>query len=165
MKTMSDKAKEFLITSMWTGYSPVASGTVGTLPAVLVYILIRWLFDPESQWIAIMILLLSACVGCVLLGEWAEIRSGKKDPGIFTLDEIAGFLFTVLFFSTPNVFLTILWAFVATRIFDILKPFPANVAQELQGGWGILIDDIIASVYAVIFLKVGSWFFPWVFGY
>ena len=165
MKSVLDKTKEIVSTGMWLGYSPIASGTVGTIPAIIIYIFIRCFINPELQRIVILIFLTAACVGCVVLGEWAEKRYGKKDPGTFVLDEIAGFWFTVLFFNTPNAVLTIVWAFFATRFFDILKPFPANEAQNAHGGWGILIDDLIASVYAVLFLKVASWGLPWAFGY
>ncbi len=164
-KSLLDRTKEIIVTGMWLGFSPIASGTVGTIPAIIIYIFIRWFFNPELQRIVILLFLTAACVGCVVLGEWAEKRYGKKDPGTFVLDEIAGFWFTVLFFRTPDLFLTIVWAFVATRFFDILKPFPANEAQNAHGGWGILLDDLLASVYAVLFLKAASWVFPWAFGY
>ncbi|MFH0958184.1 MAG: phosphatidylglycerophosphatase A [Pseudomonadota bacterium] len=164
MNSLSDRIKEIITTGMWLGYSPIASGTVGTLPAIIIYILIRWYVNPEFQRVVTLFFLIAACVGCVLLGEWAEKQYGKKDPGAFVLDEMAGFWLTVLFFSTPNAFLTIFWAFIATRFFDILKPFPANESQNAHGGWGILLDDLLASVYAIIFLKVASWASPWAFG-
>ncbi|MCX5873275.1 MAG: phosphatidylglycerophosphatase A, partial [Deltaproteobacteria bacterium] len=164
MSRFTDQIKETVYTGFWLGYSPVASGTVGTIPAVFVYILIKVFLAPEFQRLTILFFLALACVGCVALGDWAEKRNGKKDPGTFVLDEIAGFLRTVLFFSTPNLFLNVLWAFVATRFFDIIKPFPAYRAQDAPGGWGILLDGLFSSVYAIIFLKIVSWLFPWAFG-
>lgn len=164
MSLFKDKIGEAVYSGFWLGYSPVASGTVGTIPAVIVYVLIRVFLAAEFQRLAILFFLVLACVGCVVLGDWAEKRNGKKDPGTFVLDEIAGFFLTVLFFSTPNLFLNVLWAFVATRFFDIVKPFPAYRAQDAPGGWGILLDDLFSSVYAIIFLKIVLWLFPWAFG-
>ena len=165
MNRYSEKIKEAISTGFWLGYSPVASGTVGTLPAILIYALIRFSLSPEIQRVAVLIFLALSCLGCVAFGEWAEKRSGKKDPGIFVLDEIAGFFLTVLFFSTPSFFLTVFWAFLATRFFDIIKPFPSNAIQDAPGGWGILLDDLFASVYAIIFLKLFAWIFPRVVGF
>ncbi len=165
MNKYIEKTKEAICTGFWLGYSPVASGTVGTLPAILIYAVIRVLVAPEFQRVAVLVFLALSCLGCVALGEWAEKRSGKKDPGIFVLDEIAGFFLTVLFFSTPSAVLTIFWAFLATRFFDIIKPFPANAIQDAPGGWGILLDDLFASVYAIIFLKLFAWAFPWAVGF
>lgn len=160
-----EKTKEAICTGFWLGYSPVASGTVGTLPAVLIYALIRFFLAPEFQRVAVLVFLALSCLGCVALGEWAEKRSGKKDPGTFVLDEIAGFFLTVLFFSTHSFFLTVFWAFLATRFFDIIKPFPASAIQDAPGGWGILLDDLFASVYAIVFLKLFAWVFPWAVGF
>ena len=160
-----EKTKEAVCTGFWLGYSPFASGTVGTLPAVLIYIVIRCALDPAYHKLAILLFLTLSCVGCVAFGEWVEQRSGKKDPGTFVLDEIAGFFLTVLFFTTPSIILTIFWAFVATRFFDIIKPFPANMAQDAHGGWGILLDDLFSSVYAIFFLRIFSWLFPRIFGF
>ena len=165
MNRYSEKTKEAICTGFWLGYSPVASGTMGTLPAILIYAVIRVLVAPEFQRVAVLVFLALSCLGCVALGQWAEKRSGKKDPGIFVLDEIAGFFLTVLFFSTPSAVLTIFWAFLATRFFDIIKPFPSNAIQDAPGGWGILLDDLFASVYAIIFLKLFAWVFPWAVGF
>ena len=114
-----------------------------------------------------MVILLSLVVVSLLsiaLGEWAETFWGKKDPSKFVLDEVAGFLLTVLLFRTPDLTLTVFWAFIATRFFDIVKPPPAFQVQSAPEGWGILLDDLIASIYAALFLHVANWLFPWAFG-
>ncbi|MGC8602225.1 MAG: phosphatidylglycerophosphatase A family protein [Desulfomonilaceae bacterium] len=165
MSKYIEETKEAICTGFWLGYSPVASGTVGTLPAIFIYALIRIFVAREFERVAVLCFLTFACLGCVVWGAWAEIRSGRKDPGEFVLDEIAGFFLTVLFFSTDSAVLTIFWAFLATRFFDIIKPFPANAVQDAPGGWGILLDDLFASVYAVIFLNLLARVFPRLVGY
>ncbi|MGC8657941.1 MAG: phosphatidylglycerophosphatase A family protein [Desulfomonilaceae bacterium] len=165
MNEFVEKTKEAICTGFWFGHSPVAPGTAGTIPAIFIYALIRIFLGPEFQRVAVLGFLVASCLGCIAWGEWAEVRSGKKDPSTFVLDEIAGFFLTVLFFSTPSGILTIFWAFMATRIFDIIKPFPANAIQDAHGGWGILLDDLFASVYAIIFLRLFAWIFPGLTGF
>ncbi len=121
---------------------------------------------PELQTLIIAKVLALACLLCVLLGPWAEKYWGREDPSRFVLDEVAGFFLTLLLFwpfvasKGPDVFLTTLLAFVATRIFDIVKPFPARHLEALPGGWGILLDDLAASLYAGASLHAAAWLVP-----
>ncbi len=105
-----------------------------------------------------------SCILSVYLGAWAEKFWGGKDPRHFVLDEVAGFFLTVLLFRVPDLGLTVLWGFVATRAFDVIKPPPASSLEVLPAGWGILIDDLIASLYAAAFLHVASRLLPSLFG-
>ena len=88
---------------------------------------------------------------CVALGPWTAAYFGRKDPGSCVLDEAAGICLTALFLPIlPSwkqawVFLAI---FAAFRVFDILKPPPARQLEKLPQGWGILLDDLMAAVYA-----------------
>ena len=77
-----------------------------------------------------------------------------KDPRRFVLDEVAGFLVTVLLFRTPDPILTAIWAFLFSRIMDIVKPPPARLLERLPAGWGILLDDVVASLYAAALLHI-----------
>ncbi len=156
--------KAGLCSALWFGYSPVASGTVGTIPAVALFVWISYAFSGTWQTMMILLCLVMVSIVSVALGPWAESYWGKKDPSKFVLDEVAGFLFTVLFFRTPDLALTVVWAFLMTRFFDIVKPWPAFQSQQAPEGWGILLDDLIASVYAVVLLHVMNWMFPWAFG-
>lgn len=164
MKAFVQNAKIASATAFWFGNSPLIPGTVGTIPAVILFVLVcRWV--PQAfQSLVLAALLLLACVGCVGLGPWAEKHWGRKDPRNFVLDEVAGFLVTVLLFRLPSVGLTIFWAFLATRIFDIIKPPPAARLQVLPAGWGILVDDLIASLYAALCLHLASIILPGLFG-
>jgi phosphatidylglycerophosphatase A len=137
-----------LSTALGFGYSPLIPGTIGTLPAVALFLVIAKTVPSDHQMWAIVACLLIACVLSILLGPWAQRYWGRKDPRHFVLDEVAGFFVTVLLFRTPDPLQTALWAFVATRFFDIVKPFPARRLENLPGGWGILLDDLAASLYA-----------------
>jgi phosphatidylglycerophosphatase A len=84
-------------------------------------------------------------------GIWAGSRVERgihsKDPGIVVIDEVAGMLVSVLFL--PRTIPVLVTAFLLFRLFDIWKPFPARQFQELHGGVGIMLDDLIAGGYAL----------------
>lgn len=87
-----------------------------------------------------------------LCGVWAGSRVeralGAKDPGVIVIDEVAGMMVSVaLLPRTPGV---LLCAFFLFRLFDIWKPFPAREAQALRGGFGVVVDDLVAGVYALV---------------
>ena len=164
MHNRRDAAAAFAGSAFGFGRAPIAPGTAGTLPAVAVYLAVALLVPAAYHtWIIAFALILSSA-GAVLLAPSAQRYWGKSDPGAFVLDEVAGFFLTVLFFRTPNVWLTVVWAFAMTRFFDILKPPPVRAIEKLPRGWGVLADDLAASVYAVILLKLIARFFPTIVG-
>ena len=101
--------------------------------------------------------LLVATAGVILVGLWASARVerglGRKDPGVIVIDEVAGMMVSVLF--VPRTWPVLISAFFLFRLFDIWKPFPARESQVLSGGLGVMIDDLIAGVYALV-LVMGS---------
>ena len=101
--------------------------------------------------------LLLATIGVTLVGLWASARVekslGRKDPGVIVIDEVAGMMVSVLF--VPRTWPVLITAFFLFRLFDIWKPFPARESQVLSGGLGVMIDDLIAGVYALV-LVMGS---------
>jgi phosphatidylglycerophosphatase A len=90
----------------------------------------------------------------VAAGTWAaheaERALGSKDPGAIVIDEVAGMALSVLILPLTPVVLAA--GFVLFRIFDIMKPYPANALQRLRGGVGVMIDDVIAGLYALLVL-------------
>ena len=156
--------KACLTTSFGLGFAPVAPGTAGSLPGVALYLLVV-LATPRA-WHAWLIGagLATACVEALALGSWAERHWGRKDPRPFVLDEVAGFLLTVLLFRVESVVATLIWAFCMTRLFDILKPPPVRQLEKLPAGWGMLLDDLFASVYAVLALYAAAALWPRLFG-
>lgn len=123
-----------------------ASGTWGALLAFVIHnLFIPDLLTPQHWgWCVFIVILISA------IGVWSadvtEKLTGKKDDSRVTIDEVAGYFVAVMFLPA-GLYYTIP-AFVLCRAFDIIKPPPANGFQSLKGGWGIMIDDLIASVYA-----------------
>ncbi|HSE93487.1 MAG TPA: phosphatidylglycerophosphatase A, partial [Methylomirabilota bacterium] len=90
-------------------------------------------------------------VAVTLAGIWAAHRAERllraKDPGAIVIDEIAGMTLSVLVFPiTPGVLVA---AFVLFRLFDVVKPPPARASQQLGGGIGVMIDDLVAGLYAL----------------
>jgi phosphatidylglycerophosphatase A len=74
-----------------------------------------------------------------------------EDPGLVVVDEVAGMWVTLLF--VPFTPLTAALGFLAFRLMDIVKPFPARRLEDLPGGWGIMADDLMAGVYANVLVR------------
>jgi phosphatidylglycerophosphatase A len=95
-------------------------------------------------------------VAVTALGIWAADASertlGGKDPGAIVIDEVAGMILAVL--VVPATPLVLVVAFVLFRLFDVLKPFPANVAERLRGGVGVMMDDLVAGLYALVLVAL-----------
>ena len=143
------RGKVILILSSWfgSGLAPFASGTFGTLAAVPLVIGFGFL----GPWAALL------CVtGISGLAIWvsqeAEDLLGKKDPSAVVIDEVAGL--SVTMFLVPMSWLSLGVGFLLFRFFDILKPWPANRAEKLPGGFGIVLDDLVAGVYAHVALRL-----------
>lgn len=132
----------FIATGFYSGKSPYAPGTAGTLAAVVLVLLTGW-FSFFYQAILALILFGAG----ILASEYHERITGEKDAPEVTIDEIAAFYFIMLFFQ--NSVVNLFWAFVLFRIFDIFKPYPIDMLQEYKGGVGVMIDDIGAAVYAI----------------
>ena len=99
----------------------------------------------------------------VAAGTWAAHRAerllGTKDPGAIVIDEIAGMTLSVAPFPlTPAVLLV---GFVLFRLFDVTKPFPARGSQRVTGGIGVMLDDLIAGLYALIVIGISRAAFAW----
>ncbi len=132
------------------GKSPVAPGTAGTLVGVLLYLLLRGL--PPTWYLVACVLVVGLGTGAA--GE-AEKLLGKKDAQSIVIDEIAGYLVSMVLVPSG-------WGFVAAgfclfRFFDIVKPWPLRRLQDLHGGLGVMLDDVGAGVYANIMLQLISY--------
>ncbi len=139
----------FLATGFGVGLSPIAPGTFGTLIAIPIYIAF-W------QYISIVtyaLLLVISTIVAVAICKRAAKNFGVADhPGI-VIDEMLGFWLTM--FSIPPNILTIILGFILFRIFDIVKPWPIRWCDKnVKGGLGIVLDDLIAGLFALILLKL-----------
>lgn len=163
----STPLKFYFLTTFGLGLMRPASGTWGSLPPpILAGALIAAGVGPVSHpWIyngilAAVLLVFSAA--CILYGDHAEARYGKKDPGQVVADETAAQCMPLMFLPAVAVAPwwhaagVILGAFLAFRVLDIIKPWPARGIQKAPSGWGILLDDLAAGVYAAIIVQAGA---------
>jgi phosphatidylglycerophosphatase A len=148
------KTAVLLATGFGLGYSPVASGTVGTLPGVVLAFMMAWLgWSWPFQACAALAMTLLAIPVCGA----AEKVFGKKDDGRIVADEYLTFPICLL--GLP--WLQHLWllpvAFVVARVLDVVKPFPARQSQRVRGGVGIVVDDFISTLYALALNHLVWW--------
>jgi phosphatidylglycerophosphatase A len=137
-----------LATVFGVGYSPVAPGTLGTLVAIPVYYFLSNISSPIYEITLIGFFFLS-----VWISENAEIFFGKKDDQRIVIDEMMGFFITLLW--VPKTIRFVIIGFFLFRFFDILKPFPIRgLEKRLKGGYGVVLDDVMAGVYANIILRL-----------
>ena len=127
------------------GYAPVAPGTCGSAAGLLLW----WLLPASPAVQAIVIVIVFA------IGSWggniAERHFGRTDPGQVVIDEVMGMLITL--FLNPVGWIGALGGFLLFRVFDVIKPYPANRLEQLHGGVGVMADDAMAAVYANLVLR------------
>ncbi len=136
----------FLSTGAYSGYSLLFPGTLGTLVGVLLYSLFPC--DP-SRYLLYTILLFIAGVWA---GPKAEIIFDEKHSSRIVIGEIAGFM--IAMFMIPNSFWWIFFGFVFYRFFDIIRPEPIDRLEDLEGGWGMMLDHAMAGIYTNLLLQV-----------
>lgn len=134
----------FLALGFGSGLAAKAPGTFGTLAAVPLYLLLAQL--PLSWYLAVTLV-------CVLAGIYicdkAAKDMGVHDHGAIVWDEVAGLLVTMI--AAPAGVLWLVVGFVLFRLFDIIKPWPIRwLDAKVEGGFGIMIDDVLAGIFALI---------------
>lgn len=167
MLLMNGRVPHFFLTVGRLGDIPIAPGTFGSVPTVVFALLLVWLIEP--RWLIdlnIALFGLIFAIACVRFGAWAEAHYGKKDAQRIVADEAAGQALPLLFlpWQQPmdgeswrwNVTLALV-AFVSFRAFDVIKLPPIRRSERLAAGWGVLVDDLIAGVYALIATHLVVW--------
>ena len=145
-----------LATGFGIGFLPVAGATWGSFAVALALLPLAPNLTPLGVGIAIL-------VTCVV-GVWAAGEAEKTlghDANPIIIDEVAGMLVSV--WAIPlggRPFLGLGLAFVLFRIFDILKPFPIRQSQALPGGWGVVVDDLLAGVLTNVVLRLALRWIP-----
>ncbi len=138
----------------YAGYFPVAPGTVGSAAALVLFVLIRLSGSPLLEALVVL--------AVALVGTWsasvAERYFGATDPGEIVIDEVLGMLITLAFL--PLTWPGVLIGFFVFRALDIVKPFPANVAERLRGGVGVMADDAVSGVYGQVIMRLLVWLLP-----
>jgi phosphatidylglycerophosphatase A len=131
---------------LFSGYSPIASGTVGSLVGLAFYF-IPGFEQPYYIMTASVVVFLAG----IKAADIMEIRYGH-DPAEVTIDEVLGMWFSLLLLPKSLVVAAI--GFFIFRILDILKPFPAKKFDEAKGGFGIMMDDVVVAFYTNLILQI-----------
>ena len=140
------------VTGCYLGYSPIVSGTVGSLGGVLLYILLnRFVHLPYYAVITLVIFILG-----IFTSSKAEVIFGKKDSGKIVIDEVVGFLVTM--FAIPLTWKYVIAGFFLFRVLDVIKPYPIRRIEGFEGGFGVMIDDFIAGIYGNLILNGWKYF-------
>lgn len=134
------------------GYLPFAPGTFGAAAGLAV-----WALLPASP-----VVQAFAIAGVFAIGAWsgsvAERHYERVDPSYVVIDEVLGMLITLAFI--PVGWSGALAGFFIFRVFDVVKPYPANRLEKFHGGFGIMADDAMAGIYANLTLRVLIWLVP-----
>lgn len=134
-----------------SGLSQVAPGTMGTLVAIPIFLMLA----AFSQAIYLLFVAIIFLVGCWASGRTAEALNVHDHPGI-VIDEIVGYLITMLF--VPITWYWVILGFLLFRLFDIWKPWPISIVdKQVKGGLGIMLDDVLAALYSLLSLHIVIW--------
>ena len=140
---------KYFSTLFGIGYITIAPGTCGSIVAILIwYIFINVLSIFYFIILFVLILSISFYITDIYLDKFK-----KKDPSEVIIDEFLGQSIPLLFIFNLNTF-EVLVAFVSFRFFDIYKIYPINIAEKIDGSYGVILDDIIAGIYALIVLMI-----------
>jgi len=138
----------FIATCGYLGYVPVAPGTFGSAAGLVVFAAVRWSGSPALE-LAVIIFLFA-------VGVWsanaAERHFGGVDPAPVILDEVVGMLITLAFLPV-NITGAVV-GFLLFRLFDVVKPWPANRLEAVHGGLGVMADDAMAGVYGNVAMRL-----------
>jgi phosphatidylglycerophosphatase A len=147
VQTLGERVGLAIATVLGVGYAPVAPGTFGSAAGLLIW----WLLPASTtvQAAAIILTFVAGSWG----GNVAERHFGRTDPGQVVIDEVMGMLITL--FLNPVGWKGALAGFLLFRVFDVIKPYPANKLEQLHGGVGVMADDGMAAIYANLVLRAG----------
>ena len=156
------------IATVGVGYMPLAPGTWGSIVGVLIYLIIRqfeittssnyiqnnFQSDTVYAWTHLInaVLLFLLCLIGIRASTAATRLFKVKDPKQVVIDEVMGQLITFLFVPFAISWRLVLGGFLLFRLFDIWKPYPVNILEDLPSGLGVCMDDILAGVYAGVCL-------------
>jgi phosphatidylglycerophosphatase A len=136
------------VTGAGVGYLPRFPGTFGTCLAIPGSLALNQLAIHMPYGALFVLIGFTACA--IWLSGRAATMLARRDPQVIVIDEIAGFL--IANFLNPQKISSLALAFVLFRFFDIVKLFPAAAAEKLPGGFGIVLDDVVAGIYTLVIL-------------
>jgi phosphatidylglycerophosphatase A len=165
--SLADRVAVVIATGFGAGFIPFGPGTWGSVVGLLiVYGLIKF-FGSDAlllQNLLIVASLISAALG-IWAGDRAEKIFSRKDAGQIVIDEVCGQIISFVFFAPylarlgpqwrgSQLLLWMMVGFGLFRAFDIFKPYPINRLQDLTGGFGVMMDDVLAGIYAAVLLSL-----------
>jgi phosphatidylglycerophosphatase A len=136
-----------LATGFGAGYAPLAPGTAGTLVAIPIFLFLSLIPFPLYELTILTFFFFASWIS----GE-AQRNWGRKDDPRIVIDEILGYLIAMLWLPKTTRF--IIFGFFLFRFFDIIKPPPIRLLEKVKGGYGVVLDDVLAGVYANIVLQI-----------
>ena len=150
-RTVLTDPVNFLAFGFGSGLAPLAPGTFGSIPGLLLF----WLSVDFGLYVQLGIALALVVAGVWICGESAR-RIGVHDHGGIVWDEIAGMYITL--FLAPHTITGFAVAFALFRVMDIVKPWPIrDLDHRISGGLGIMLDDLVAALYAALLLVLYGW--------
>ena len=157
---MKTRIHKIIATAGGAGYFPVAPGTAGAVVGVLIFWLMHQIYfsvyaDPQVFLLLFIGMILLFLYLGVIATDHLEKEWGK-DPSKVVMDEVIGVWIALLF--VPVTWMNLLLAFALFRLFDIWKPLFIRKLEAIKGGWGVMLDDVLAGVYANIVLQVILYF-------
>jgi phosphatidylglycerophosphatase A len=148
----------FIALGFGTGLAPLAPGTVGTLLAFPLFILLGWLLPTVSLFgVVVPLYLFGVIVLFFGIGVWACARTGRDlgiaDHSAMNWDEVVAMLLILVF--TPSSWVWWAFAFFAFRFFDVVKPPPIrHIDRAMKGGLGVMFDEIVAAFYTLLLIAL-----------
>ncbi len=130
------------------GYFPVAPGTITSLVVILAYKFYLY----QLSWPLYLLIIFFLFVVGVYTSTKFSAESNKKDPRKIVIDEACGQL--LVLFRMPEAWFPVLASFILFRVFDIVKPYPIKKVEALPAGWGIMMDDVVAAIYAGVIINL-----------
>lgn len=160
-ESWGDRITRWIYAAGPSGRAPIAPGTFGSLTAAILLFLPGRLpgVPPWSLTFAMISLAVVFFAGVWSAGKAEKIHG--KDPGIVVIDEVAGMIVT--FILLPTTPLALVLGFFLFRAMDILKPFPVRLFERAPGGWGVMLDDVMAGVYSNLLLRLSLYLWGIVF--
>ncbi len=130
------------------GYFPVAPGTITSLVVILAYKFYLY----QLSWPLYLLIIFFLFVVGVYTSTKFSAESNKKDPRKIVIDEACGQL--LVLFRMSEAWFPVLASFILFRVFDIVKPYPIKKVEALPAGWGIMMDDVVAAIYAGVIINL-----------
>ena len=144
---------KIFVTCFYLGKSPIIPGTLGSMLVIILWYNLSYLGN-----LVILSFFFIYLIFTYIFTNLYLKNSDKDDPSEVISDEVLGQLIPLFIIGSTNEHYLILVAFISFRVFDIYKIYPANKAEELTGAHGVIMDDIVAGIYALFVVFIFKYF-------